>query len=486
MQPGTGRILTTHSGSLPRPSRFLSLVLAREAGEPVDEAQFTDEVRAAVRETVRLEADAGVDVLNDGEMSKPSYATYVKDRLTGFGGEGSIEEVAASVMGLEEFPDFAAKMAQTMASAATIRFTSCDGPVSYVGQAAVQSDIDTLRAATEGIRPAGVFMSAASPGVIAVFSPNRYYASQEEYLGALAEAMREEYEAIYRAGLVLQLDCPDLAMTAPGAGSLENFRRQMELNVEALNHALANIPAEATRIHICWGNGEMPRTTDVELKDIIDIVLKAKPAGLMLMASNGRHAHEWKVFGDVKLPDGKYVIPGVLDSTTNVVEHPEVVADRLIRYAEVVGRDNVMAGTDCGFGTIAGMDVVVPSVTWAKFRSQAEGAKIASEHLLGHRSLNSMPPSRPGSPGVTATRAVARRMCWPVTARNPGSPAMGPNQCSTCPARTMKPGVSCSLASRTIMRTVLPRVDDRTMRKLTGQPVTSALRSTVSEPGLCR
>ena len=167
------------------------------------------------------------------------------------------------------------------------------------------------------------------------------------------------------------------------AGSLENFRREMELNIEALNHALAGIPAEAMRIHICWGNGEFPRTTDVELKDIIDIVLKAKPAGLMLMASNGRHAHEWKVFGDVKLPDGKYVIPGVLDSTTNIVEHPEVVADRLIRYAEVVGRDNVMAGTDCGFGTVAGMDTVVPSVTWAKFRAQAEGAKIASEQLWG-------------------------------------------------------------------------------------------------------
>jgi 5-methyltetrahydropteroyltriglutamate--homocysteine methyltransferase len=384
MQPGTGRILTTHSGSLPRPARFLSLVLAREADEPVDQAQFADEVRAAVRETVQMEASAGVDVLNDGEMSKPSYATYVKDRLTGFGGEGSIEEVAApSIAGLKEFPDFAGKLADMMASVATIKFTTCDGPVGYVGQAAVQSDIDTLNAAAEDVRPAGVFMSAASPGVIAVFSPNRYYASQQEYLGALAEAMREEYEAIHRAGLVLQLDCPDLAMTAPGAGSLENFRAQMELNIEALNHALANVPAEAARIHICWGNGEMPRTTDVELKDIIDIVLKAKPAGLMLMASNGRHAHEWKVFADVKLPEGKYVIPGVLDSTTNVVEHPEVVADRLIRYAEVVGRDNVMAGTDCGFGTIAGMDVVVPTVTWAKFRSQAEGAKIASEYLWG-------------------------------------------------------------------------------------------------------
>ena len=383
MRPGAGRILTTHSGSLPRPAEFLPVVLARDAGQVPDDARFWDQARAAVRETVRREADAGVDVLNDGEMSKPSYATDVRDRLTGFGGEGAIEQVAASVMALEEFPDFAEKMAQTMASAATIRFTSCDGPVAYVGQAAVQSDIDTLKAATDGVRSAGVFMSAASPGVIAVFSPNRYYASQEEYLGALAEAMREEYEAIHRAGLVLQLDCPDLAMTAPGAGSLENFRREMELNIEALNHALANIPAEAMRIHICWGNGEFPRTRDVELKDIIDIVLKAKPAGLMLMASNGRHAHEWKVFQDIKLPDGKYVIPGVLDSTTNVVEHPEGVADRLIRYAEVVGRDNVMAGTDCGFGTVAGMDMVVPSVTWAKFRSQADGAKIASEHLWG-------------------------------------------------------------------------------------------------------
>jgi len=383
MQPGTGRILTTHSGSLPRPAGFLPLVQARDAGKPVDDAQFGSEARAAVRETVQRQADAGVSVLNDGEMSKPSYATYVKDRLTGFGGEGSVEEIVGSVASLDEFPDFAAKLAQFMASSATMTLTSCDGPVRYVGQSSVQSDIENLKAAVEGVPAAGVFMSAASPGVIAVFSPNRYYASQEEYLGALAEAMREEYEAIHRAGFVLQLDCPDLAMTAPAAGSLEEFRAQMELSVEALNHALAGIPAGAMRMHVCWGNLEMPRTADVELKDIIDIILKAKPAGLMLMASNGRHAHEWKVFRDTKLPDGKYVIPGVLDSTTNIVEHPEVVADRLIRYAEVVGRENVMAGTDCGFGTAAGMDVVVPTVTWAKFRSQAEGAKIASEYLWG-------------------------------------------------------------------------------------------------------
>jgi 5-methyltetrahydropteroyltriglutamate--homocysteine methyltransferase len=252
-----------------------------------------------------------------------------------------------------------------------------------VGQDAVQADIENLKAATEGVSEVATFMSAASPGVISVFSPNRYYGSQEEYLSALAAAMREEYEAIHRAGFILQVDCPDLAMTAPGAGSLENFRRQMELNVEALNQALANVPAEASRIHICWGNIEMPRTRDVELKDIIDIILKAKPAGMMLMASNGRHAHEWKVFQGTKLPEGKYVIPGVLDSTSNIVEHPEVVADRLIRYAGVVGRENVMAGTDCGFGTAAGMDMVVPTVTWAKFRAQAEGARIASEQLWG-------------------------------------------------------------------------------------------------------
>lgn len=224
-------------------------------------------------------------------------------------------------------------------------------------------------------------MSSASPGVIAVFSPNHYYPTDEEYLEAIANAMREEYEAIHKAGFVLQLDCPDFAMIAPGAGSLENFRAKLELAVEALNHAVVNIPADAMRIHVCWGNGEMPRTSDVELKDIIDLILKAKPDGVMIMASNGRHEHEWRVFQDVELPDGKYLIPGVLDSTTNIVEHPEVVAERLVRYADVVGRENVMAGTDCGFGTVAGMQVVVASVAWAKLRSMAEGARLASERL---------------------------------------------------------------------------------------------------------
>jgi 5-methyltetrahydropteroyltriglutamate--homocysteine methyltransferase len=219
--------------------------------------------------------------------------------------------------------------------------------------------------------------------VISLFAQNQYYASDEEYLAALAEAMREEYEAIYRAGYIVQLDCPDLTIIATQFGSLDEYRRRMELHIEVLNHALANVPAEASRIHVCWGNIDSPRTTDVELKKIVDIILKAKPAGLMLTAANRRHAHEWKVFEDVRLPEGKYLIPGVLDSTSNGVEHPEVVADQLIRYAQVVGRENVMAGTDCGFSSIAGMDTVVPSVVWAKFRSQAEGARIATDYLWG-------------------------------------------------------------------------------------------------------
>ena len=374
------RIRTTHSGSLPRPTGLLDLVFDAEAGKEVDPAAFDEAVQAAVNEIVQRQLDVGVDVPNDGEMSKPSYATYVKDRLSGFGGEGSIVEVAAQVIDLAEFPDFAEQMAATMASAAKIRFTTCDGPVAYEGHEAVLHDIEHLKAAI-GESDQDTFMSAASPGVISVFSPNRYYPGEEEYLQAIAAAIREEYEAIHRAGILLQLDCPDLAMTAPGAGSLENFRTQMELRIEALNEAVANIPAEAMRIHVCWGNGEFPRTTDVELRDIIDLLLKAKPAGIMVMASNGRHEHEWAVFQDVKLPEGKYLIPGVLDSTTNVVEHPEVVAQRLQRYAEVVGRDNVMAGTDCGFGTVAGMQVVAPSVAWAKFKSMTEGARLASERL---------------------------------------------------------------------------------------------------------
>lgn len=381
MKRNADRILTTHAGSLPRPESLLSLVLAHEAGETMREAEFDAELRSAVKGIVQKQADSEIDVVNDGELSKPSYATYPKDRLTGFGGEGSLTETSNQVVDLSDHPDFAEQMTVTMDAATKVEFVTCDGPVSFQGQEAVQKDIDNLKAAQQGLKVEGAFMSAASPGVISVFSPNRYYPSEEHYLEAIADAMRQEYEAIHRAGILLQLDCPDFAMTAPGAGSVAEHRRLMEMRVEALNHAVSNIPAEAMRVHVCWGNLEMPRDTDVPLRDIVDIIFKAKPAGIMVMASNGRHEHEWKVFRDVTLPDGKYLIPGVLDSTSNVIEHPEVVADRLIHYAEVVGKENVMAGTDCGFGTVAGMHIVAPSVVWAKFQAMAEGARIASRQL---------------------------------------------------------------------------------------------------------
>jgi 5-methyltetrahydropteroyltriglutamate--homocysteine methyltransferase len=380
--PMADRILTTHSGSLPRPADFLPMVFAEEAGGPVDKAKLAEETSAAVAQVVAQQAEAGVDVLGDGEVGKPSYATYVRDRLTGFGGDGSFEAVVGAALGdLSAHADFLVKMAPAFQSIPTMTVTGCNGPVSYTGQDALRADIENLKAAVAGVDPAGVFMSSASPGVISVFSPNQYYASDEDYLAALGEAMREEYEAIHQAGFTLQVDCPDLAMIGGGFSSLEEFRRRIEMHVEVLNHALEKIPAEASRIHVCWGNMALPRTNDVELKDIIDIILKAKPAGLMVMASNGRHAHEWKAFRDTTLPGGKYVIPGVIDSTSNIVEHPQTVAQRLISYAEVVGRENVMAGSDCGFSTFAGMDIVVPSVVWAKLRSQAEGARLASEYL---------------------------------------------------------------------------------------------------------
>jgi 5-methyltetrahydropteroyltriglutamate--homocysteine methyltransferase len=371
----TDRILTTHAGSLPRPEEVLPFVLG-QGGERADSAAL---VRSAVERVVRRQQDSGIDILNDGEVGKASYMTYATERLTGFGGEGGIGE-ATGWMGaaLREFPDFAAQLGAAMAPAANMRFRGCDGPVSYFGHGAVRADIANLQAASGS---AATFMSSASPGLIAQFSPNRHYASEEDYLGAIAEAMRTEYRMIHEAGFTLQLDCPDLAMVAPGFDSMSAFRRHIRLRVEALNHALAGIPAEAVRMHVCWGGGELPRTTDVELHKIIDILLEAKPAGLMLMASNGRHSHEWQVFEDVRLPDGKYLIPGVVDSARNVVEHPEGIAHRITQYAHLVGRDNVMAGTDCGFSNIAGMEPVVPTVVWAKFRAMAEGAALATARL---------------------------------------------------------------------------------------------------------
>jgi len=365
MKTSTERILTTHTGSLPRPAGLA------DRHDP-------DAVRAAVQETVRRQLEAGVDIVNDGEVSKPSYATYVTERLSGFGGE----PVRLPVRGFEEFPEFAQKMWSDPDMAAIMANPSCDGPVAYVNPSLAEADIANLRAAAAD-GAAEVFMSAASPGVIEMFMANRYYPTTEEYLFALAEAMKQEYDAICQAGLVLQLDCPDLACEwalGPEQTTAE-FRRVVAQRLEALDYATRDIPPDRLRMHLCWGNYEGPHHTDVPLADIIDLVLAARPTAVSFEAANPRHEHEWKVFDEVKLPEGKTLIPGVLDSTTNYIEHPELVAQRIIRYADVVGRENVIAGSDCGFATFAAFVPVDPKITWAKLAAMADGARLASQHL---------------------------------------------------------------------------------------------------------
>jgi 5-methyltetrahydropteroyltriglutamate--homocysteine methyltransferase len=379
-------MLTTHTGSLPRPARLVELMVARESGQPVDPSALEAEIRAAVDASVAHQVEVGVDVVNDGEMSKIGYSTYVKERLTGFGGNQTMAQ--GSTIGptdLFEYPNFARRIMGDRAIS-ELKLPACTGPIEVADREAVKRDIRHLQAAVAaaGQQPADVFMTAASPGVIALFLANEYYPSREAYLEAIARAMREEYNAIAQAGLVLQVDCPDLAMGRHiqfGQASLEEFRRNAALNVEALNVAVADIPPDQLRMHLCWGNYEGPHHRDVPLRDIIDIVLSARPSAISLEACNPRHAHEWQVFEDVKLPEDKVLIPGVIDSTNNYIEHPDLVAQRIERYAQVVGRERVMAGTDCGFGTFAGLATVDPDIAWAKFRSMAEGARRASEHL---------------------------------------------------------------------------------------------------------
>lgn len=376
MKQSTERILTTHTGSLPRPPDLIPVLYARERGEAVDESAFEESVRSAVAGIVRKQIEAGIDVVNDGEQSKVSYATYVKDRLTGFGGEGTAI-VAADVT---DFPEYASRSARGGSN----RRPACNGPIEYHDLPAVERDIANFRAALQGVSPKDTFLSAASPGVISIFMGNQYYPSHEDYIWAMARAMKSEYDAIHRAGFVLQIDCPDLAMSRHSkfAGtSLEEFRRIASVHVEALNYATQDIPPEMMRMHLCWGNYEGPHHRDVELRNIVDIVLGARPAGISFEASNPRHAHEWTVWEDVRLPDGKVLIPGMLDSTCNFIEHPELVAQRLVRFAGVVGRENVIAGTDCGFSTGAGGSAVDPAIAWAKFQAMAEGARLASSEL---------------------------------------------------------------------------------------------------------
>ena len=385
MKRSIERILTTHTGSLPRPTDLVDLMYRREEGEAVPQPAIDARVRSAVAEAAARQNDTGVDVINDGEQGKIAYSVYVKDRLSGFEGEDSSEVSAFD----DDFPEYWTRKEFTEATIvrSAIRRPVCTGPIGWKDRQAVQRDIDNLEAALNGLGPEEAFMTAASPGVVAGFLKDRYYDSHEAYVYALADAMKEEYDAIHRAGFLLQLDCPDLTMSGwrrrQQAGlSAQEFIRRAELHVEALNHAVRDIPPERMRLHLCWGNYEGPHHLDTPLKDIIDIAFKARPAALSFESANPRHGHEWKLFKDVRLPEGKLLIPGVLDSTTNFIEHPELVQQRVAQYAGLVGRENVIAGTDCGFSHFATTTPRVdPRIAWAKLESMVEGARLASEGL---------------------------------------------------------------------------------------------------------
>jgi len=379
VQRSLDRFLTTHTGSLPRPDDLIRMMYAKEEGVPVDPEALSARVRAAVAEVVKKQTDAGVDLVNDGEMSKPSYATYVKDRLAGFGGTGN----TFVYQDLSEFPRLEKRVFGDPGRARR-KTPACNAPISVRDNQAPQVDADNLRAAVNEVKVAGGFMSAASPGVVSLFFRNDHYKDFESYIYAIADAMRHEYETVVKAGFVLQIDCPDLAMGRHiqyADLSLSDFRKRARLHIEALNHAVANIPAEQLRMHLCWGNYEGPHHRDVPLADIIDIVFTAKPDAISLEAANPRHAHEWMIFEKVKLPDGKVLIPGVIESKSNFIEHPELIAHRIGRYAKLVGRENVIAGSDCGYGTWVGQAAVDPDVVFAKFKAMAEGAALASRQF---------------------------------------------------------------------------------------------------------
>src|SRR5436190_13231982 len=375
----TERFLTTHTGSLPRPDDLIQMIYAKESGVPVDPAALGARVRAAVADIVKKQADAGIDVINDGELSKPSYATYIKDRLTGFGGSGN----TFVYKDLADFPKLQQRVFGDPGRSRR-KTPACNAPISVRDPQAAEADVDNLKAALGSVKAAGGFMSAASPGVVAVFFRNDHYPSEEAYLYAIADAMRLEYEAVARAGLVLQIDCPDLAMGKHikyHDVDLKTFRKAAEMNIAAMNHATANIPAEQLRIHVCWGNYEGPHHYDVPLAELTGLGVKARASYISFEAANPRHAHEWTLFEKVKLPDGKVLIPGVIESKSNFIEHPELIAHRILRYAKLVGRENVMAGSDCGYGTWVGQAAVDPDVVWAKFAALAEGARIASKQF---------------------------------------------------------------------------------------------------------
>lgn len=373
-------IRTTHTGSLPRPDDLIRMMWAKADGIPVDEHALARRVESAVREAVDRQMRAGISVINDGEMSKPSYATYVKDRLHGFGGETIQNYYFAD---LAEFPRSAELVAANPGRRKRTA-PACTGPISVKDAKAAVLDMKNLRNAASEAGASGIFSSAASPGVVSIFFANEYYSSDEEYVFAIAEAMRHEYEAIAEAGATVQLDCPDLAMGRHSAYAkldLARYRKRVAMNIEALNHGVRNIAAEQLRMHLCWGNYPGPHHCDVPMAEIIDLVWDSKPQTVLFEAANPRHAHEWRLFEQEKIPDDKIICPGVIEPQSNYIEHPELVAQRIERYAKLVGRDRVMAGVDCGFSIHVGMQGIDPDVAWAKLSALAEGAALASKRV---------------------------------------------------------------------------------------------------------
>jgi len=379
MKLSTNRILTTHVGSLPRSSAVVDLLFKREHEETYDQNEFDSVMSQAVAETVRKQVEIGIDIVSDGETSKTGYATYIKDRLTGFSGDHP-RQIA---LDLQEYPEFRARMA-VFAGKQGFKRQACTGQVTYVGQDDLQKDISRMQAAITAHPAVEGFLNAASPGVVSAFQPNACYKTHAAYVEAIGEAMQFEYEAIVRAGFILQLDCPDLAMARhTGFQDLTEaeFLQRAEHQVDVMNHALRNIPLESLRMHVCWGNYEGPHDHDIPLEKIMNIVLKAKPAAILFEASNPRHAHEWVVWKSARIPEDKVLVPGLLTSTSNYVEHPEFVSQRVCQFAQIVGRDRVMAGTDCGFGTFAGIGKMDAGISFKKLGALVEGARRASRKL---------------------------------------------------------------------------------------------------------
>jgi len=381
MQRSTDRILTTHVGSLPRPDELIELMFAKAEGEEVDEALLEEKTQEAVIEVVGHQKEVGVDIVSDGEMSKPSYATYVTERLTGFGGTSTLPKLSDIL----EYPNVSSHYFNDPGVQSLNRHRpACNGPVASKGTEDAERDIAHFKRALELAPPTEAFMNAASPGLLSMFLGNIHYDTEEEFLYAVAGAMQPEYRAIVEAGFLLQLDCPDLAMTRHREfkdSPLEDFRDYVRRHVEVLNWALADIPKDRIRVHVCWGNYPGPHHHDVPMAQIVDLLLGIHTGALLFEGANSRHAHEWKVWESVDLPEDMVIVPGVIESMTNRIEHPELVAERIVRYARLVGRENVIAGSDCGFGTFVGLDLVDPGIAWAKLRSLAEGARLASKEL---------------------------------------------------------------------------------------------------------